>query len=228
MIHCQKCNDNHYFMTEDGAIPCECVKEINRKEYIRNSQIPPLFRDKEWKDVNASCAELKKICRQCLNYAKNFNISRENKTTKGLLLQGGVGRGKTLIACLIAKMVIDKVIPVVYYNISNLFKNLRNSYRKRDINQYDYDDIMDKVLEVPLLILDDVGATKTSEWTTEQFYLIIDNRLANQRPVIITTNCSDDELENRIGYRFLSRTRELCEKITFPDDKIKDYRLVGI
>jgi DNA replication protein DnaC len=69
---------------------------------------------------------------------------------------------------------------------------------------------MDRLTEVDLLHVDDVGAEKTSEWVLEQLYAIVNARYEEQRSVVITTNLENDALTEQITARTVSRLEEMC------------------
>jgi len=129
----------------------------------------------------------------------------------GLLLWGNVGTGKTFFAACIANYLINLGVPVLMTNFIKLtnaltgFDEDKNAYI-RSLNNY------------KLLIIDDLGAERQSDYMLEQVYNIIDSRYKNQQPIIITTNLSLSEIKNPsdIKYsRIYSRILEMCVPIKF-------------
>ncbi len=143
-----------------------------------------------------------------------------NGVTTGLVLIGGVGCGKTFMVSHIANSVINFIVMlqhnqylvphynkqleqsydlVLFTNALDMFENLReHSYLIRDYK------------ENYLLILDDLGAEKSSEWTREKLFEIIDYRYNELLPTLITTNCIPEELKEKVGDRVYDRLREMC------------------
>ncbi|MGE0994210.1 ATP-binding protein, partial [Bacillus sp. GMa5/2] len=78
-------------------------------------------------------------------------------------------------------------------------------------------EIMALLMKCDVLVLDDLGAEKPSEFAAEFLYTIVDYRYSTWRRMIITSNCSDEELKERLGHlqggRILDRLREGCYKI---------------
>lgn len=149
-------------------------------------------------------------------------------TTQGLLLCGTVGSGKTHIAAAIANAVIDhlrvddsqaleaermgrsdsKLTPVIFVSTVNLLSRLRSNFDKKSIDRDG--DLMERVKSVPLLILDDFGAEKGSEWVSEKLFEIINHRYSEELPTILTTNATPEELRAQVGDRTFDRIKEMC------------------
>jgi len=108
----------------------------------------------------------------------------------GLLVWGDVGTGKSFFAGCIANALLEQGIPVLMTNISkllNVLSDLQFGYRTqfiRSLNQYD------------LLIIDDLGIERNSDYALEQMFQIIDERYRSNLPLIVTTNLSLQELKN--------------------------------
>ena len=71
--------------------------------------------------------------------------------------------------------------------------------------------LLDRLAEVDLLHIDDVGAEKTSPWVLEQLYAIVNARYEDERSIVITTNLERDELAEQITERTVSRLEEMCD-----------------
>ena len=152
---------------------------------------------------------------------------------KGLILVGNNGVGKTHLACSIANKLIENGIPVIYGTLINLLAELRNSYDiDNDISEME---IIKLYENVDLLIIDDLGKEKPSEWGLEKLYTIINSRYENNLPVIITTNYNQNSLAERLSLNgeietansIISRLYEMCYlvKINDIDHRIKKKKV---
>jgi DNA replication protein DnaC len=98
---------------------------------------------------------------------------------------------------------------VAIYSLPRLLAEIRTTFD--DDNDRTYTVLLDRLAEVDLLHIDDVGAEKTSEWVLEQLYAIINARYEEERSVLITTNLERDALAEQITERTVSRLEEMCE-----------------
>lgn len=156
----------------------------------------------------------------CRLYAKTFVDRLQDG--KGLFITGTVGTGKTHLAV----AVIDHIARILkrkrYFNIAftsavGLLSEIRYSYETKDTeNTIKFYENCD------LLVIDDLGIEKSTDWTHELFYQIIDSRYSNLKPVIITTNLTDEEIKAKLSERIISRVYEMCQGIKLTG---KDYRL---
>lgn len=138
------------------------------------------------------------------NYAANFNAMREKGI--GLLLCGTVGTGKSFLAASIANALIDQGTPCLMTNFSRIISRISEKFGGDqkyldDLNRFD------------LLIIDDLGAERDTEFTWEKVMDVIDARYRAGLPLIITTNLSMRQLSDQSDIRrqrVYSRLREMC------------------
>jgi len=128
---------------------------------------------------------------------------------RGLWLFGDVGTGKTTLAMLVSKAALDAGRSVAIYSLPRLLAEIRMTFDTD--NERSYVALLDRLAEVDLLHIDDVGAEKTSAWVLEQLYALINARYEAERAVVITTNLKRDELAEQINERTVSRLEEMCE-----------------
>jgi DNA replication protein DnaC len=151
------------------------------------------------------------------DYIANFNKYR--KEGKGIVFSSIPGTGKTHLCGAITNELIKNLTSVIFIVVPELLMKIRNTYNKGVETE---SQIMYGLTECDLLILDDLGAEKKTDWTTEKLFTVIDSRYRDNRPMIFTTNCSSSELQERIGARTFSRIMEVCQPIKLECD---DYRL---
>lgn len=142
----------------------------------------------------------------CNDYAKAFRDAK--LTGQGIVLMGERGTGKTHLAAAIANQLLEQLTTVIFQPVPKLIKRIQSTYRRGSEEQER--DIIAALTTCDLLILDDVGAEKWSENREETLYNIVDERYRQLLPIIFTTNCSMDELEEQIGSRSYDRLLEVC------------------
>lgn len=137
-------------------------------------------------------------------------VEQLRESRKGLFLHGSVGTGKTHIAYAIAKeMYEERRVQVKFWNSAELMNRIRESYGNRYEGDY-----VDEILAFKgLLVIDDVGSERLTDWVAEQFYLIVNKKYNDMLPVIFTSNFNVGELAERVGERVASRLVEMCEVI---------------
>jgi len=138
------------------------------------------------------------------NYVKNFTEFR--KDGKGLLLYGTVGTGKTYFAAAIANSLIDRNYTVMMTNFARLTNQIAGMFDGKQ-------EFIDNLNRYSLLIIDDLGAERKSEYMQEMVFNIIDSRYRSGLPFIITTNLTAEEIKKpqEIGYsRIYDRILERC------------------
>lgn len=145
----------------------------------------------------------------------------------GLLLIGSIGVGKTHLAVgIIKELIVGKGIPCLFYDYRELLKQIQNSYN--DSVKATELDVLRPVFDTEVLVLDELGAVKPTEWVWDTVSLILNTRYNDNRTTIITTNFDDrpagaiagprgaareETLGDRIGERMRSRLHEMCRII---------------
>ena len=142
------------------------------------------------------------------------------KTKRGMYIHGPVGVGKTHILYAmsnhmneVAQKAREKLMigypTTLIYNATDMLRQIKRAFDNRVET-----DVLDRILTFNgVLMLDDVGSEKMTEWVAETFYLIINNRYENMMPVVITSNYNLKDQSERIGDRTVSRIVEMCDVI---------------
>lgn len=195
---CQKCSDTGY----NGSVPCACLKELeaqyNVQEFNQSSYIALTdFASFRLSYYQGEAKErMEQIYHFCKGYAESFTLHSES-----LLMMGGVGLGKTHLSLAIASEVMKKDYSVLYVSAPELFRKLQSEYYGKGGET----DTMDVLMRADLIIIDDLGAEIDNQFNTSTFYNIINARQNLNRPVILNTNLSFKEIEQRYSQRTLSR-----------------------
>lgn len=213
-------------MTPDAATPApeggsihdpQWQSEFFNRKRLERARIPARFMQKTLATFKPTGAIRKNLLRDARRYAMAFSLKDNALATRGLLMIGPVGCGKTHLAIAVLQEVIGKGYTGLYYNSPNLLRDLRATMDKENFTTED--ELLEEVTTTDLLVFDDVGAEKSSEYVLDRFYLIINERYEAGKPVIITTNLDHEGLENRLGERIVSRMLEMCQTFgKFPDE----------
>ena len=128
----------------------------------------------------------------------------------GLLLWGSVGTGKSFLAGCIANALMEQEVSVRMTNFARIMNELNNSFSGRNA-------VVDRLCHYPLLIIDDFGMERGTEYALEQVYNIVDSRYRSQKPLIVTTNLPLNEIrhpQDTAHARIYDRILEMCVPIS--------------
>jgi DNA replication protein DnaC len=194
------------------------IKEENeeRRQCLIDSGIGKRFMGKRFENFNVT-DQTEKAFNACVTFCDNYLAG---KCEKGLKLFGNYGCGKTHLVSAIIHRLAESKKRTLFMVVPELLRTIRQGFNQDDDVSRK---LVNKAETYPLLILDDLGAEKTSDWVREQLYIIINRRYENMLPTIVTTNCTTAELVERLGERTVSRLIEMTDayKITADDYRLK-------
>ncbi len=235
-----ECNDAQIYWNEydlkklrmlEEEKKLEIMQEFSKRveRIIKNSKMSKRNLNYKFDNFSSNTSN-KKVLDNLKNYSEKLVNGIEKK---GLVLVGNNGVGKTHLACSIANKLIENGTPVIYGTLINLFAELRNSYDTD--NNISEMEIIKLYENVNLLIIDDLGKEKPSEWGLEKLFTIVNSRYENNLPVIITTNYNQSSLVERLSLNgeietaksIISRLYEMCYlvKIDDIDHRIKKKKV---
>jgi DNA replication protein DnaC len=147
-----------------------------------------------------------------------YNQARQfAQTLQGwLFLEGTFGCGKTHLASAVANFAVELGVPTIFITVPDLLDNLRFTWAGSDST---YESRFDQLRKVQLLIMDDFGTQNATAWAQEKLFQIINYRYTNQLPMVITTNNSLNEIEERIRSRLRDPELVTRVKIQAPDHR---------
>src|SRR5215207_8883899 len=152
-----------------------------------------------------------------MDYIMNWKENQE--AGRGLYFCGGVGTGKTHLAVAVMNELIQtKRVPSLFVTVPELLDNLRGAYNDPGRN---LDEWMDAVKNADLLLLDDLGSERPTEWVQERLFVIINHRYRESLPTVFTSNIGPENLPAQLGERTASRIIAMCEGVELAGD---DYR----
>ncbi len=145
-------------------------------------------------------------------------VDRVRDTRKGVYLWGPVGSGKTYAVYAMRRRYQEMGLSVRVYSAPEMFDKIRDDYDHKD--SFNLERIM---ANRGVLIIDDLGAEKASEWISETMFKIINKRYEEVLPTVVTSNLELGEMAERIGDRVASRLAEMCDviKMDGSDRRIK-------
>jgi DNA replication protein DnaC len=198
---------------EDVARPCECRERrmARRRAHGVASAIP-----RKYRTVSLDAPPISDMARDTARApvyraVKEYVEGIDDRLAdgEGLWLMGDVGTGKTSLAMLVSKAAVEAGHTVAIYSLPRLLSRIRRTY-DAEAGEQSYLEFFERLTEVDLLHIDDLGAEKRSDWVLEQLYAIINERYETQRSVVVTTNLSQEALEEQIDPRTVSRLVEIC------------------
>lgn len=201
---CELCSDNGFV----GIDMCICMKKRLILAGYESSGIGALIRTKSFDNFDPSAQRESSYVENAtvvVNYLKDYARTFEYGA-RSLLLFGQTGLGKTHLSAAVAGAVIERGYDVVYETAQNLFSDFEFERFGKPYNQgYAEDSRTDKYFDCDLLIIDDLGAEMTNQFTVSCLYNLINTRINRGGTVIINTNLTRDELNKRYQDRITSR-----------------------
>lgn len=224
---CLVCGDTGWKPVEDSAATrvtrCECWQSELSDRLIAGARIPRRYQHCELQSfITYDNTKLLKAVAFAKKFSEEFPV-----VAKGLFFVGPPGIGKThLGVAVLREVVLNRGARGLFYDTRDLLRVIRSTYDP--INRTTELEILKPVMEAELLVLDDLGAEKTSEWVEETLNLIVNTRYNEKRATIFTSNYEEkddptdpDSLLCRVGFRMHSRLYEMCEFLEFDG---ADYR----
>ena len=211
-----------YDAATNTAYPCRCRQQlIARRRASSLSAIIP----RRYRDVSFDRAPVTDIEPAIVSATRRFAAAIDDQLDagRGLWFMGPPGTGKTTLAMLVSKAVLEAGRTAAIYSLPRLLNEIRHTYETGGHNQ-----LLDRLAVVDMLHIDDVGAERKNDWVLEELYSIVNARYEDRRSMVLTTNCLDrEELCEQIHARTVSRLTEMCDELPpLGHDRRMDLRTV--
>jgi DNA replication protein DnaC len=184
--------------------PCSCrsqeIEQASGEKRVEVSNLGAL-RAKTFANFLPEGHATDKHQRESLRQAFEVAYAFAQQPRGWLFISGSYGVGKTHLAAAIANWLLDQSQVVTFVTVPDLLDHLRSTYRPNA--EVPYDALFEQVRNVPLLVLDDLGAESPTQWAQEKLYQLINQRYTNQLPTVITSNVELERLEPRIRSRIV-------------------------
>lgn len=212
-IECTECDGSGFRVDAETNTAYDCVcraQRIARRRARNLSNVLP----KRYRNASLESTVVHDIRSRAPGQVRAIeafvrDIGTQLDEGRGLWLYGGPGTGKTELAMLVSKTALTAGRSVAVYTLPRLLAEIRKTFDAD--NDATYLDLLDRLAEVDLLHIDDVGAEQTSPWVLEQLYAIVNARYEEERSIVLTTNLERDALAGQIGERTVSRLEQMCE-----------------
>jgi DNA replication protein len=206
-----------------GAKPCVCRTRTTQSGLLDRARLPRRYERCHWNNYVPGNSTQRAALELSMQLAMDFP-----NTDEGLLLSGPVGVGKTHLAVSILKGLAERGFTCLFYEFGSLLKEIQDSYNPN--TKSSELSILRPVLVADVLVLDELGASKPTDWVRDTMAHVINTRYNDRKLTVFTTNYHDERLndrdetlEDRIGPRLRSRLHEMCRMVKITGD---DYRRI--
>src|SRR5947209_12039248 len=218
------------------VVRCDCRLKSRANSLLASARIPKRYEHCELSnfEFDGPHAHLARARMAACRFVEEYGLENDSN---GLLIIGSIGVGKTHLAVgIIKELILSKGTACLFYDYRELLKQIQNSYNE-SVKATELD-VLRPVFETEILVLDELGAVKPTEWVWDTVSLILNTRYNDNRTTIITTNfddkpagaiggprgaARDETLGDRIGERMRSRLHEMCRIIKMEG---RDFRQI--
>jgi DNA replication protein DnaC len=240
---CPKCEGTGWILETDSkgksvAKRCSCYTENKVKNLLKQANLPKRYENCSFENFETHNPSHKNAVKISKKFVKNYPVQ-----SIGLLFQGPCGVGKTHLAvAIINELIKNKSTPCYFCDFRDLIRNIQKSYSSE--SSMTESELIAPIFANNVLVLDELGAKRTSPWVEETIFYIINHRYNHKKLTLFTSNYLDrgeededkripyfkkgnsyhkqeDSLVDRIGVRLRSRIYEMCKLVTIEGE---DYR----
>ena len=227
-VACERCSGTGFeIVTRDGrefALACACRRTSSAPgDPLRGSRIPPRYEHCTLETFEPGSSSLSAALEKAMAFCAGYPHLGDDEGL-GLLFCGDNGVGKTHLAvAVLRELVARKGVRGQFWDFHELIREIKSSYDPE--TKTTELQVLAPVVEMDVLLLDDLGAWKMTDWMNDTLFYILNSRYMAKRPTLITTNYQDvtreealsadalrrrEFLVERIGQRLRSRLMEMC------------------
>jgi DNA replication protein DnaC len=206
----------------------DCQSELNRRRRLRQAEIPPRYFDRGFDVYSIHHATQEVALKKSIDWVESFP-----EVQRGLLFVGPCGVGKTHLSVAVLKTLVqEQRISGRFVDEAELLRRLQFSYGPDSPDTER--EVLLPLMEVDLLVWDDLGTGRPTDWVKETIRMVINNRYTYRKPTVMSSNwplksasrtkwsgvaSTEQSLPERIGARLFSRIMEMCDivEIEGPD-----------
>lgn len=235
---CERCLGTGWVLEDSGgskvAKRCVCYGERRKQALLEQANIPRRYLNCRLDNFEVHHDSHKDALKISKKFVKNYPAQ-----DVGILFIGPCGVGKTHLAvAIIQELILTKNVPCIFYDFRELIREIQSTFTPD--STLSESDVLTPVFQAEVLVLDELGAKRTSAWVEETIFYIINHRYNHKKMTIFTTNYPDTEdqedtrdsfykkggenLIDRIGVRLRSRIYEMCKVVEIEGD---DYRKIA-
>lgn len=246
MASCERCGGTRFeIVSREGreyAQRCACQTAASRATgdaLLAGCRIPPRYEHCAFENFEAGgSSSLTAALEKCVRYCAGYPYVGPTDEGLGLLFTGNSGVGKTHLAVAVLRdLVVGKGVRAQFWDFHSLIREIRHSYN--DETKTTELEVLAPVVETDLLLLDDLGAWKMTDWMNDTLFYILNGRYLGKRATIITTNFQDappeavrsdstarlrEYLVERIGQPLRSRLMEMSLVVSMTANDYRQHR----
>lgn len=205
----------------ERAALCKCIGQNHKEITKKYCGIPNEYKENKLNDFKTDVYQESVIATNAKKAAVQFvkNYSSFAEKGKGLYFYSKTkGSGKTRLACSVGNALINEYgLQIRFTTTLNLLEAIKDTYNKNSENTERK--IGDELKRSEVLIIDDIGTEKASEWVNSIFLSLLDYRISNNKPTIFTSNVAIEKL--RLDDRIVDRIYKMAIEINLPEESIR-------
>ena len=222
LYDCPHCHDTGYVQGQ----PCECLLRRYNAELTRDLSRLLQHGDESFEHFDLTLYDesarpkMERVFQVCRTFAQTFRPG-----TMNLLLQGGTGLGKTYLSACIARVVAGAGYAVAYETAASALDAFECAkFQRSSADGEAAAQRVEQYLGCDLMILDDLGTEMITAYSTSALYTLINTRLTRKKATIISTNCSNEELQKKYTPQILSRIEGEYQTLPFVGRDIRQIK----